>query len=87
MDKTIALVVSASVILVAAVITIAFGSGGLSDVQNSNDNIRDQGCDYQIQQVRDNPDLADSLSPECRQQFERSQDEGRFVGNVVSQLS
>ena len=91
MDKTISLLMTAMVVMVAGVIVVTIGSGSLGDFDQSASDLGDQGCDFQQQRARENPDYIDQMSEECRteefeQEVERSQQERDVVGSAVNIL-
>lgn len=88
MDKTMGLIISATVVMVAGVIVLTIGSGSLGDFKQDSTNIGNQGCDYQQQKALENPDkYGDQLSSECQNEdFQHKQQEKQVVGSAISQL-
>ena len=67
MDKTIGLILTATVVMVAAVIVVSLTSSSLTDFDNSADNLGDQGCQFQLDQVENDPNFDQSdVSERCQ---------------------
>lgn len=81
-----ALIISSTVIMVAALITLGISSGSLGDYRQNTDNIQAQGCDYQIQQAQEDPSYTEHMSSNCKQKYQQRQEEKSFVGNTIEQL-
>lgn len=76
MDKTISLLVTAMVVMVAGVIVVTMGAGSLGDFDQSASDLGDQGCDFQQQRAAENPDYVDQMSEECKtDEFDQMQQE------------
>lgn len=72
MDKTISIIVTVMVLMAAGVILVAMSSGSLSDLDQSSDNIGDQGCEFQQQRALENPEYEEQMSSECKtEEFEQ----------------
>lgn len=66
MDKTIELLIAASVVLVAGLIVITMGTGSLDEISSDSEDIQNQGCSFQQQRALQNPDFYDRMSEECK---------------------
>lgn len=64
MDKVIGILMSASVLLVGAVIVISISSGGLTDFGQSVDKKKDAGCEFQADQIE--PEEGEELTEGCQ---------------------
>lgn len=87
MDKTMGLIVTAMVVMVAGVIVVAIGSSSLGDFGDRSSDIGDQGCEFQQQRALNNPDFKEQMSDECRNEdFQQMQREREVVDGAVGIL-
>lgn len=83
MDKTIALIVSASVIMVGAVVIISIFSSSTGDFTDSVDQQESQKCDFQVERWKDSDQVTeDDLSPECRNSDSVEESMTEFYANI-----
>lgn len=68
MDKTIGLIITATVVMVAAVMVVSIGSSSLTDFDDSADSLQDQGCQFQQDRADEDPDFDESdISDDCQE--------------------
>lgn len=66
MDKTIGIIITATVIMVAAVIVVSLTSSSLTDFDDSANELQDQGCEFQQDRADEDPDFDESdISDNC----------------------
>lgn len=87
MDQTMAIIVSATVLMAVGLGVLVTFSGSIDGFQTDTSSIKSQGCNYQQERSLQNPDLTGQVSQKCNtDEFRQKQQERSIVDGALSEL-
>lgn len=85
MDKVLGIIVAAVVLLMTGFTLITMANDTFGTFGEETSQGEDIACDFQVQQVENNPDWIDNVSPECRDEVEENTDISEERSSLVDE--